>query len=506
MDDKAGAWIYPWIKNDLPIMTVAAIKPPAHRAALGVLLLSGSNAFRLGVQFILFPVLARLLAPADYGLMALAMPVVLFAMTLGEGGMGPALVRAPDPDGAVEATMVWAASISGVGCAAILLLAARPAAGLLGDAAVAPVLAWLSPIMLMSALCSVPSARIQKRGATWIFALGDVASTVTGGAVALYGALSGWQVWSLVAQQLLLWVVKLGVLTGLAGNKSRGRPTRTAFRYLWHHGPPLVGANLLTLFSVSIDTILIGRLLGVELLGFYALAYQIVRIPESVLTGPIYISFLPAIARLDGDRTAAASLFIETLRMVFAVAAPMMLGLALTADLAVALVLGSRWHSTAPLIAMLAPSAILQALGWLSMALLIGRGRSGLQFRLALLNAGLTLIGVVAGSFYGIAGVAAGVALAVGAGSIVALGAGMAEVGISPRRLGVALSPLLAAAAVMVGCTGGIRMLLADTVPVLPSLLLAIGAGILSYGGAMHLFAPDMIAAALAPFGRRKRP
>jgi PST family polysaccharide transporter len=480
-------------------------KPPSHRAALGVLLLSGSNSFRLCVQFLLFPVLARLLSPTDYGLMALAMPVVMFALTIGEGGMGPALVRSADPDGSVEATMFWTALATGLGCAAILVLSAPLIAGALANTAVAPVLIWLAPIMVLSSVCSVPSARIQKRGATWIFALGDVASTVSGAALALYGALTGWQVWSLVAQQLAIWTVKLMVMLGLAGKRTRGKPGREAFRYLWLHGPPLVGANLLTLFSASIDTILIGRLIGVELLGFYSLAYQIVRIPESVLSGPIFISFLPAIARMEGDRRAAAGLFVSTLRMMLGVAAPMMIGLTLTADLAVALLLGPRWHGTASLIMVLAPSAIVQTLGFLSMALLIGRGRSGLQFRLALLNAALTLIGVLAGSFFGIFGVASGVALAVVIGSLVCLTAAMREVDVSPRTLAVAFSPVLAAVAIMICGTSGLRLLLPASLPVLPSLVLAAATGALLYGGAMRVLAPDMVTAALVPFRRSSR-
>jgi len=486
-------------------MTIAVAKPPVRKTALGVLLLSGSNAFRLIVQFLLFPVLARLLSPADYGLMALAMPVVLFALTLGEGGMGPALVRSADPDGSVEATMTWIALATGLGCSGILVLGAPLIAKMLAHATIAPVLIWLAPIMVLSSICSVPSARIQKRGATWIFALGDVTSTVAGAAAALFGALTGWAVWSLVAQQLVVWTVKLAVMIGFAGRRSPGKPGREAFRYLFLHGPPLVGANLLSLFSASIDTMLIGRLLGVDQLGFYALAYQVVRIPETVLTGPIFVSFLPAIARLEGDRQATARLFVTTLRMMLGVAAPMMMGLTLTADLAVALLLGPRWFGTAPLIMALAPSAIIQTLGWLSMALLIGRGRSGLQFRLALLNAALTLTGVIAGSFFGIFGVAAGVSLAVTVGNIVCLIAAIREVDLSVRALFVELSPVLAAVAIMVFGTAGLRFLLPADLSVLPAMVLVSGAGVLLYGGAMRILAPDTITAALAPFRRSSR-
>ena len=276
--------------------------PPPRRAAFGVLLLSGSNAFRLAVQFILFPVLARLLSPGDYGLMGLAMPVVLFALTLGEGGMGPALLRAADPQGRVESTMFWTALATGGLCAAGLLVAAPLLAVGLGNARITLVLVWLAPVMLLSALSSVPSVRIQRRGASWIFATGDVASSLTGAAAALAAALGGWGVWSLVAQQLVIWTVKLAVLFPLAGNRIGGRPCPAALRYLLRHGTPLVGGNLLNLFSISVDALLIGRILGIKQLGYYVLAFQIVRIPEAILNGPVFLTFLPAIVRLDMDR------------------------------------------------------------------------------------------------------------------------------------------------------------------------------------------------------------
>jgi len=481
-------------------------KPPGRRAAIGVLLLSGSNAFRLTVQFLLFPVLARLLNPADYGLIALAMPVVLFAFVLGEGGMGPAAVRAPDPDGAIEATMYWTALATGVAYAAILLAGAPLIAAALSNARVAPVLMWLAPILVLSAVCSVPSVRIQKSANVWIFALGDVASTVAGAAVALGAALTGWGVWSLVAQQLVIWTVKLVVLTGFAGTRIHRRPRRDAFLYLVRHGMPMVGANLLRLFSNSIDAMLIGRLLGVELLGFYSLAYQIVRIPESVLNGPVLVTFLPSIARLGEDRPAAARLFVDGLRMMLSVAAPLMLGVALTADLSVPLLLGPRWHATAPLLMLLAPPAIVQTLGWLSMGLLLGRGRSAVQFHLALLNAGLTLAGVIGGAPFGIFAIAAGVAISVVIGNLAFLAAAMHEVQVPMRVLAAALAPTLASAAIMACGVVGLRTVLPGTLPALASLSLVAGAGVLLYAGAMQMLAPDTLARALVLFRRQGRP
>lgn len=478
---------------------------PGRRPALGVLLLSGSNTFRLTVQFLLFPVLARLLTPSDYGLIGLAMPIVLFAMTLGEGGMGPALLRAADPLADIEATMFWTALATGVFCAAAILLSAPLIAAVLVNTKIIAVLIWLAPVMILSSLTSVPSVRIQKKGSTWIFAVGDVASSVTGAAIALAFALSGWGVWSLVSQQLVIWSVKLAVLLGLAGSRPHGRPNRVALVYLLRHGTPLVGANLLNLFSFSIDALLIGRILGVEQLGFYVLAFQIVRIPEAVLNGPIFVSFLPAVVKLDMDRDATTKLFINSMRIMLSISAPVMVGLTLTADLSISLILGQRWHQSIPLLMLLAPPAIVQTLGWLSRALLVARGRSGLQFRLAFLNAGLTLTGVLGGAFYGIVGIAAGVGLAVIIGNLANLAAAMIELRISVRSLFLALAPVLGAVAIMSLSVGSLRLLLlSENLSILPILLLAVSCGVLVYAIAILVLMPDFMSFSAETFKRRK--
>jgi PST family polysaccharide transporter len=357
---------------------------------------------------------------------------------------------------------------------------------------------WLAPIMILSALSSVPSVRIQRSGASWIFATGDIASSLTGAAAALGCALSGLGVWSLVVQQLVIWTVKLGVLFPLAGNRIAARPCPDALRYLLRHGTPLVGANLLNLFAISVDALLIGRFLGITQLGFYVLAFQIVRIPEAILNGPVFLAFLPAIVRLDMDRAAAAHLFLKAIRVMLTISAPLMLGLTLTAGLALPLLLGARWHPAILLLMLLAPPAIAQTLGWLARALLVGRGRSGLQLHLALLNAGLTVAGVLGGLPFGIRGIAVGVGLSVVLGNLAYIVAAMAELHLAPRLLARATQAPLAGAGLMVAGVALLRLLLPPSCPLLAALLLCAGLGVALYGSAIWLLAPDLLGAVFA--------
>ena len=475
--------------------------PSPRKVAIGALLLSAANACRLALQFLMFPLLARLLEPADFGVMALAMPVALFALTIADGGLGPSLLRDPEDDGPVCATVGWTAITGGIAMTLLLMVAAVPIAAGLSHAEVAAVLAGLAPIVLLNAICTLPSVRVLRTGATWIFALGDIASAIAGIAVALYGALNGWAVWSLVAQQLALWIVKAGLLQALAGGRFRGRPSRTALVYLMGHGLPLVGANLLTLFAASIDNLLIGRLLGVAQLGVYALAYQIVRIPDAVLVSPLLVSFLPAVARLD-DRATAAHL-LDTWRVIFGLVAPLMLGLALVADQLVALLLGPRWFGAADLLRLLAPAAIAQAMGFVAVLLLLGRGRSGLRFAAAVMNAVLMAGGVLAGTPFGLVGIATGVALAACAGSATCMVVALREMDLGIGALLRVLWPGLAAVALMGSGVAATRALLPHGLPLLVALGISVGAGAAIYVTALQLLSPGALGAWLASFRSR---
>ncbi len=475
--------------------------PSARKLAIGAVLLAAANACRMALQFLMFPLLARLLEPADFGIMALAMPVTLFALTIADGGLGPSLLRAPDPDGRVRATVGWSALIAGLALALALTAAAIPISAALSHREIAAVLAGLAPIVLLNAACTLPGVRVQRTGATWIFALGDIASAIAGIAMALVGALNGWEVWSLVAQQLVLWTVRTALLQALAGEAFPGRPSRAALAYLIRHGLPLVGANLLSLFSASIDNLLIGRLLGVEQLGIYALAYQIVRIPDAVLVSPLLVSFLPAVARLDHRATAAR--LLDTWRVIFGLVAPLMLGLALVADLLVGLLLGPRWAGAAALLRLLAPAAIAQAMGLAAVMLLLGRGRSTLQFGAAVLTATLMAGGVVAGTPFGLVGIAAGVAAAACAGSAICIAAALHEMRLRPGALLLVLWPGLAAVTLMTAGVAATRALLPHTMAPLAALAIAVTAGVAIYATALQLLSPGALAAWLGSIRRR---
>jgi PST family polysaccharide transporter len=392
-----------------------------HRTSIGALAMSASSALRLGLQLAMLPILARLIGPAEYGLVAMAMPFILFANVLSDGGMGLALGRRREVSPALEATALWLSAGIGGGIALALAALAWPAGWVMQQPRLPWLIMALSPILLMNGVAAASNARIIREGRFSVFAVGDLLSTLAGAAVALVAATAGYGAWSLVAQQVALWVVKLvWVLTN-------GRAAvRLTFRFgearaLLSFGLHAIAATLADFVSRNIDNLIVGAVLGSTVLGYYAMAYQIVRIPDLLISGPLYLYIFTAVSRAahTGSQAAVQDLASSALRLSTTAFAPLFCGLAMTADLAVPLVLGDKWQGAIEPLQWLAGAGFSFCVCAVVAATYMALGRSAEQLKLSLVLGGATILIVAVTAPFGVTVVSA--ALAVGIGLVCGL-------------------------------------------------------------------------------------
>ncbi|MGH6827815.1 MAG: oligosaccharide flippase family protein, partial [Rhizomicrobium sp.] len=187
----------------------AAIRRGEVRAALGTVALSVASLLKLALQTAVIPVLARLLGPQAFGLVALAMPLVLLANAIADGGLGNALVRKRDSSRELESTVFWLAAGTSLALALLLSSLAVPISRLMGAPKMVPILIVLTLILPISGCLSVPNARISRDRKFSMFAVVETVASVLASLAAIAGALLGLGPWSLVIQLLLLWTVKL---------------------------------------------------------------------------------------------------------------------------------------------------------------------------------------------------------------------------------------------------------------------------------------------------------
>jgi O-antigen/teichoic acid export membrane protein len=413
----------------------------ARRTTLGALALTGASAIRLTLQFALLPLLARLVGPAEYGLVALAMPFILLANVLADGGMGYALGRLREASRELESTVFWLTAGIGAGLALGCCAAAVPMGAILHQPRLPLLIAALSPILLMNALTAVSNGRIIREGRFAVFAAGDLISTGAGAATAVIAALHGWGGWSLVAQQLVLWTAKVIWVTW-SGGAALGFHWRLAeARSLMAFGFSTIGAILADFISRNLDSLIVGGVLGVSSLGFYAMAYQIVRVPDMLISGPLYLYIYTAMSRTVGDDRASTDLALAALRLGSAALAPLFCGLALVADLAVPLVLGERWYGAIAPLQLLTLAGFSFCLCSIMATTVMGLGRSKVQLCMSILLAVVTVLVVAVSAPFGLRAVTAALATGMGLVAAIYLGQLARVLAVSIRAPVVAILP-----------------------------------------------------------------
>jgi PST family polysaccharide transporter len=457
-----------------------------RRAFFGALALSGAQVVKLGLQFAVLPVLARILGPSAYGLVALAMPFILLANMVSDAGLGNALVRTQNPSRELESTVFW---LSVCVCAALTLtiwVLAWPASRILGEPRLPPFLMALSSLLVVSGSLSVANARILRERRFAVFASGEICASAVSAAAAIAAAMAGFGPWSLVVQQLFLWLVKAAWVTTAA----RFRPAFVCRPSL--AGPHLsfglhaAASNVTDFIGKNAPTMIIGALLGVTEVGRYAMAFQLIRLPDSLISGPIYLALFTAVARQGDDLPASSALALRSLRGVATAVAPIFGGLIMVADLIVKLLLGPKWAGSDAVLAQLAPAGFFICFYSIVSSVLMGLGHSKSQFRLTVLAAAATGAAALIGSPFGLTGVAAGLSVAMVLLSPAYLGVLSRRLGMKPLALASQIAPPLASTGLMMLAVGLVRSQVghwSDT----GQLAAAVATGVVAFAAALVL-------------------
>ena len=312
-------------------------------------------------RFVIVAVLARLLSPDDYGAAAVAVALASFASTLGDLGMGSALVQTPNATQRVRSTAFWGAVGFGAATSTVFVLLAEPVGRFLDDPRVGPIVAVGALTFFIYSLGSTSQALFMRAMSFKTLELRYLASLWVAGIVSISVAAAGAGAWALVLQQVALataFVVSLWwrrdwrptfefSLDDFRGSAA----SRSASPVGDGHGLPSSSCSLL-----------IGKLVGVTELGLWAFATSAVILPLSVISIPIAEVLFPAFSRMQGEHERIGALWLDSIRLLAAVILPGLVGLAIVAPDAIPLVFGSQWSAAVPVIQILSVYVIIRTL------------------------------------------------------------------------------------------------------------------------------------------------
>jgi O-antigen/teichoic acid export membrane protein len=380
-----------------------SVKQIAKGTALIVLM----NVVRILVQLFSVPVIARFLTPVDYGLAAMAMPVIFFVMMIADAGLGASLIRTGKSDQPAWHTCFWLSASLGIVLASCMALLSPVVGFLLNEPRVIPLITTLAGIVALQTFSIVPGAALQQQrrfgtiAATESVALGASIGT------AVVCAVEGLGVWALIWQQLVLYAVRLTLTLMCSPYRPRlifhFEEAREHVLFGWH----ILGINLIGFVSRSLENLVIGKIYGAGIVGIYAMAFQFARLPIMLVTGPLQYVMYPHVAAIREDKAKIASLFLLLTRVVATVILPSVGLVAVASEPIFHLLLSKTWSQAIPIFVVISPAAAWQPVTAIVGTFAMALGRTDVQKRLAMQFAAAWLIGLMLSVGYGIEAVAA---------------------------------------------------------------------------------------------------
>lgn len=361
------------------------------------------------VRFLSLIVLARLLFPEDFGVIAMATIVTdLVISTLGLG-FAAAIVQRKEVTDSHLSTAFWTGLALGIVLCIVTVLISPLVADFFENELVGPVLAVSSIAFVIAPLRNIHGALLRKRLQFFRFSIGEIGQGVTYVAVALFLAFAGFGVWSLVAGNL----AGLLAIVILRWALCRWRPSFmfsvNSWKDLWRFGSNLTGTRVVNFLTDKLDYLIIGRFLAAAALGFYYMGYRIARFPSSGLDMTLGRVAFPTFSIIQGEDERLRRGFTRTLSYLSLIALPLFVGLAIIAPEAVRVVLGQNWTAA------ILPMQILCIMGAItSIAVTVGpllrsKGRPDIELKINLVKLALLVPCLLIAVRFGTVGVAAGV-------------------------------------------------------------------------------------------------
>lgn len=363
--------------------------------------------FRLldrSVGLISTAVLARLLVPNDFGLVAMAMSVIAVIELATAFSFEVALIQMAKPSRAHFDTAWTLNALIAVGGAAATALAAAPAAAYYGDPRLTLVMLAISGGWLISGFENVGTVNFRREmNFSAEFRL-MATKRMVGFAITMTSALAFRSYWALVIGMVSGRAVGVGLSYFM--HPFRPRLALSCARELFSFSGWLLANSLLSVAAARVPHFFVGRAFGARSLGAYTVAAEIAQLAQSELIAPINRAMFPGYARLVSDPPAFRKTCIDATAAILLIALPVSVGISVLAGPFVRLLLGSQWGEAVPIIQVLAVAATVSAMTSNNISIYLAIGRPylatgtqavrlvALVCGVALLNQSLGVIGV----------------------------------------------------------------------------------------------------------------
>lgn len=391
-------------------MTVMEKGSMGRVALRGGVVTGAAQAIKMVIQFLSVVVLARLLVPEDFGLMAAVSPIAVFVGLFQNLGLQQAVIQRKEITETQLNQVFWVSALVGFCCTAILCALAPAVAAFYGDPRMTAITIATSLPLLLGSLAALPLALLNRYLRFGQLAFNDVISAAAGFLVTALTAYMGMSYWSLAIGTATTAGVALFSAWWATGWLP-GRPSFRVERDIISFGANLTGFNLVNFFSRNLGNILIGKYSGPVELGYYDRAYKLLLFPLQNIAQPLTRVMIPLMSKMQDDKPRFREIYMRTNWLLAAVTMPGIAALTFAAEPVVGLLFGQKWLPVAPIFAWLGIASLVQPLANTTGWIFICQGKTKEMFHWGIYSSLTTVLAYVVGLKWGAVGVAAAYAI-----------------------------------------------------------------------------------------------
>jgi O-antigen/teichoic acid export membrane protein len=295
-----------------------------------------------GLSVIINLILTRLLLPQDFGLLAMAQVFSGFITVLSKLGIEQSFIQMKEVDNIHHSAVFSFSLLYGTITSAVLVIGSPMVARYYNEPRLSPILFLIAFSLFINSLERLPRAVLNRKLQFQKIASGTIIGTLAGGITAVFLAVRGFGVWSLIADLVVYSSLECIIYWFLAGWRPRLDFGLKGYKDLYKYSLNLSGALIIIYWTRNADNLLIGKYFGSNALGFYSRAYLFMLLPVQQITDVIGKVVWASLARIQDDKKRVSDIVIRTVGIITLITAPLMFGAFIMAD-KIPLVFGNQW-------------------------------------------------------------------------------------------------------------------------------------------------------------------
>lgn len=329
-----------------------------HRVVSGVAWSFSEKLLSMVVQMAVSIIVARQLAPADFGVMAILTFFTSVALTIVDSGFSQTLIRKESPtDGEYRSVLGFNVAMSAI-LYVVLVALAYPLARFYEQPVISDIAPVLFLVLPINSLCVVQTVMFTREFRFALLSKIVFASSLISGIVAVVMALAGCGIWSLVAQRLLMMGIKAAAFWSIRRWRSSERFSLSLLRSMAPFSLRLLATDLISAVYNNVAQLFIGKIYSAHALGFYSQAQKLKDLPVTSTVQAVQGVTYPALAKIADTDDKFSAGYLRIINLLSFAVFPVMLGMVAIAPEMFMLLLGEKWMPTVPYFEILALSGL----------------------------------------------------------------------------------------------------------------------------------------------------